>query len=139
MPNLFRSGRIWLFIAIVTASGVVFPQLAAKGHSHDEKHGKRRDEPPLQPLTDEQIHHAESLVATICSACHGPHLEGKVGPSLQGVDQRYSFEKIERIIRFGKGKQKQVPMPAGLVSDADATLLAHWLIQHPASGNTQSQ
>jgi len=139
MKEILSSGRIWLFIAIATFFGVLLSHFAAEAHGHDESHRKKHHAPPLPLLTDEQIRHAETLATTICSACHGPHLEGKLGPSLLGVEQRYSFEKIERIIRFGKGKQKQVPMPAGLVSDADAALLAHWLIQRPTDGSTQKQ
>lgn len=139
MKEILRNGRVWLFIAIVSSSVVLLSHFAAEAHAHDERHGKKHHAPPVPLLTDEQIHHAETLATTICSACHGPHLEGKLGPSLLGVDQRYSFEKIERIIRFGRGKQKEVPMPAGLVSDADATLLAHWLIQRPTDGSTQKQ
>jgi menaquinol-cytochrome c reductase cytochrome b/c subunit len=47
-----------------------------------------------------------------CMGCHGQHMEGGMGPSLQKVGGKYTAEQIADIIKKGKGQ-----MPAGLIKD----------------------
>jgi mono/diheme cytochrome c family protein len=80
------------------------------------------------PLSPEEINRASALYAQKCAACHGRQKQGgPVGPSLLGVGSRYSLAKIERIAQRGKGRKKAQPMPSGLVTAAEASLLARWL------------
>jgi hypothetical protein len=58
----------------------------------------------------------------------GDMAEGAVGPSLIGVGARYPLAKIEKIAQWGQGRKKPPPMPSGLVSEDDASLLAAWLV-----------
>lgn len=133
----------WLIAGTIVAAAMAFPMWlgATINHSHRELHDSDAEEAAL-PITAAENQHALQLVSSICSACHGEHLEGKIGPSLQHVNERYSLGQIEKIIRFGKGKKKDIFMPAGLVSDEDAALLARWLVlnegnvdsSHPGAG-----
>jgi cytochrome c551 len=52
-------------------------------------------------------------------------MEGASGPNLQKVGSKYNQDEIENIINNGQGS-----MPAGLVPEEDATVLAEWLAQH---------
>ncbi len=127
----------WLMAGAIVAAAIAIPLLlvAAKKHSRTEEHDSHVEE-TTQPLTTAENQHAWQLVTSICSACHGEHLDGNIGPSLQHVNERRSLAQTEKIIRFGKGKKKDVSMPAGLVSDKDAALLARWLVLH--EGNVDS-
>lgn len=113
-------------IFLVAAAAAVPALLKdAFGHSHaddDMDSGFH-----LHALTESQSRHAMRLISKNCTPCHGDSLEGNVGPSLQQVGQRYTADRIDQIIRYGKGKKKDISMPAGLVSDEDAELLAIWL------------
>ncbi|WP_339147850.1 MULTISPECIES: cytochrome c551 [unclassified Sutcliffiella] len=60
-----------------------------------------------------------------CIGCHGRNMEGASGPNLQKVGSKYNQDEIENIINNGQGS-----MPAGLVPEEDATVLAEWLAQH---------
>lgn len=97
------------------------------GYVHGK--GKRRDERTeiSEPLSAAEGQKAVALYSKTCAACHGHRLEGGVGPSLIDVRERYSIAKIEKIALRGKGKNKPVPMPAGLTTLEEARLLAHWL------------
>jgi mono/diheme cytochrome c family protein len=83
------------------------------------------------PLSEAEIEQARTIYARTCAGCHGPRLEGAVGPSLVSVRSRYPLAKIDRIAQRGKGKNKPISMPAGLVSPGAASLLARWLAAGP--------
>ena len=70
---------------------------------------------------------AEDLYRDRCAACHGVAREGAAGPSLAHISARRSAAKIARIAQFGKGRNKQNPMPAGLADAEEARILARWL------------
>ncbi|MGP4042417.1 cytochrome c550 [Gracilibacillus sp. D59] len=65
----------------------------------------------------------EALIQS-CIGCHGGDLEGGSGPSLNDVHERLSVEEIERTIIEGRPDKG---MPAGLVSNEEAAILAEWL------------
>ncbi len=84
-------------------------------------------------LTSEEIHSGgshsvaeagEKLYQKSCLSCHGENLEGKAGPSLKVIGGKLSEKEILSIIKNGKGM-----MPSGLVSDAEAKILASWLAE----------
>lgn len=78
-------------------------------------------------LTESDRLTAQRIYLKVCAGCHGVHLEGATGPSLNNVANRYSIEKLARIAQNGKGRKKAAPMPSGLVSATEARLLARWL------------
>ena len=94
------------------------------------RHSQARDTGhlPQLALSDSDRVHAQQIASTICAGCHGPQLAGGVGPSLNDIGHRRSADRIERIILHGKGRNKGVAMPSGLVSEADAALMAGWLV-----------
>ncbi|WP_027416095.1 c-type cytochrome [Aneurinibacillus terranovensis] len=66
---------------------------------------------------------AQKMYQAHCIVCHGQNLEGGVGPALAKIGSQLSRDQIRnRIINGGGG------MPAHLVSDADAKVLADWLV-----------
>lgn len=67
---------------------------------------------------------AQAIFQGKCISCHGQNLEGGVGPDLTKVGSKYkSADEIKTIIVKGRNG-----MPGGLVSEADAKVLADWLI-----------
>ncbi|SDN08699.1 cytochrome c550 [Sediminibacillus halophilus] len=68
----------------------------------------------------------EAIFQNNCASCHGGDLSGGAGPNLQEVGGRYSKDEIHEIIMNGTDGG----MPAGLVSDSEADLLAQWLSEH---------
>lgn len=133
--TFFRSIR-WALLAIVLdlamgGAWLTFQPLYAKGH-HGRDH--RQAETALAApasLSEAEVNQAKALFAGTCAGCHAERLEGGVGPSLVGVGSRHSRDKIERIVQYGKGRKKAVPMPAGLASAKDARLIARWLATNP--------
>jgi len=61
-----------------------------------------------------------------CVKCHGAQLEGINGPTLLGVGNRRSFEKIKSFIDNGKGN-----MPPGMFygSEKEKEILIKWLLK----------
>lgn len=125
----------WILLpaALALAVGTTY-----SGHVHaKDKHG--RVTVTSISLSSAEAQRASTLFAQTCAACHGARLEGGVGPSLVGVGSRYALAKIERIAQHGKGKKKSVPMPAGLATPEEASLLARWLISGPIFGTDSPQ
>ena len=94
------------------------------------------------PLSSAQSQRAAELYAERCAGCHGRQRQGGAGPSLVDIGLRRPQAKIEKIAQFGKGRKKEVSMPAGLVSAEEARLLATWLrastkARAPASSQRQ--
>jgi len=83
------------------------------------------------PLSANDASAARLLYQQRCAACHGPDLQGAVGPELTHLGSRRSFAKIEKILLRGKGRKKTTPMPGGLVNEQEARLLAAWLLRNP--------
>lgn len=93
----------------------------------------------LASLGAQESRRAEQLYLQVCASCHGNALQGGTGPSLQNLAQQRSPKKVERIIRRGKGRKKAVPMPGGLVSNADAAILASWLTGEQSAAFARAQ
>ncbi|MED0678237.1 cytochrome c [Aneurinibacillus thermoaerophilus] len=67
---------------------------------------------------------AQKIFQANCTSCHGQNMEGGVGPNLTKVGSKYkSADEIKNVIVKGRNG-----MPGGLVSEADAEVLAGWLI-----------
>lgn len=120
-----RSFGIGVALALAVCGLVTAQSSAARG-KHD-----RSDVAAPTPLSPAEARQAQALYAKTCAGCHGQQRQGVVGPSLVGVGERYSVAKIERIAQRGKGKNKAVSMPSGLVSADQARLLARWLVTEP--------
>ncbi|KPB05636.1 cytochrome c551 [Bacillus sp. CHD6a] len=105
------------FMAFVLGSSLL--TLAACGGGDEEQETSGGGE-----FTMVENEEAQQLYQS-CIGCHGNNMEGKSGPNLQKVGSKYSQEEIESIINNGQGN-----MPAGLVPEEDATVLAEWLAQH---------
>lgn len=106
--------------------GLAATQSSAARGKHD-----RSDVAAPTPVSPAEARQAQALYAKSCAGCHGQQRQGVVGPSLVGVGERYSLAKIERIAQRGKGKNKAVSMPSGLVPAEQARLLARWLVNEP--------
>ncbi|WP_434813678.1 cytochrome c551 [Bacillus halotolerans] len=91
--------------------------LAACG-SNDAKEEKTDNDSKTEASASE----GEELYQQSCVGCHGKDLEGVSGPNLQEVGGKYDEEKIESIIKNGRGN-----MPKGLVDDKEAASIAKWL------------
>lgn len=64
----------------------------------------------------------EAIYANSCAACHGQDLSGGAGPELTTVGSKLSADEIQDVIVNGVGT-----MPAGLVGNEEAEVLAEWL------------
>ncbi|WP_427308022.1 c-type cytochrome [Cupriavidus sp. H39] len=79
-------------------------------------------------------HASQDLASSkACLACHG--LDKKmVGPAFQDIKGKYSGRKdgqaqmVQSILKGSSGRWGPVPMPANAVSEADANILAKWIL-----------
>lgn len=134
----FRNKNRWpLLLLVLTVSLVI--GWAAIQRSTDKRSGRIVERKGLSPLSLSEEKLAIAVYIRTCAACHGEQLEGGVGPSLANVGSRRRMTKIERIIHRGKGKNKSIPMPAGLTSPDEARLLARWLVAGPKIGLSAHQ
>lgn len=108
----------WL-LGTVFASALV---LGACGGSGDTKNEAETNDTGGD--TTEEVSEAEKLYQQSCASCHANDLSGQAGPGLTDVGSNLSEDEIEKIIIEGKGS-----MPAGLVGDDDAKILASWLAE----------
>lgn len=86
--------------------------------SNDAKEEKTDNSKETEATASE----GEELYQQSCVGRHGKDLEGVSGPNLQEVGGKYDEEKIESIIKNGRGN-----MPKGLVDDKEAASIAKWL------------
>lgn len=68
---------------------------------------------------------AEEIFKNSCAACHGGDLTGASAPDLTEVGSKFSEGEIEDIIINGT----DAGMPAGLVDNEHAAVLAEWLAE----------
>jgi mono/diheme cytochrome c family protein len=123
-----------LLVGGLTLAGCQQDPGSGSGSGSGKGEGRNRSAADSEPSADLSVANAQranAVYAETCATCHGGQRQGGVGPSLIGVGSRYSQAKIEQIAQFGKGRKKEVSMPAGLVSAADAQLLALWLQTDP--------
>lgn len=66
----------------------------------------------------------ETIYKNNCMSCHGQNLEGRVGPDLRKIGDKYDRAQIAAVIRDGKGS---MPSFKGRLSDAQIDELAAWL------------
>lgn len=60
-----------------------------------------------------------------CSACHGSDLKGAPsGPPVVNMKSKYTEEDLLKLMNDGKGM-----MPAKLLSEENAKLVAEWLLE----------
>jgi len=119
-----RLGVLIFAATVLVAGASAWALVFGRDHHHGQWQTQLR---AVQPLSAAERDRVEALAKSICATCHGAALTGGVGPSLTGIGNRRSLARIERILVQGKGKNKSVSMPSGLVSEADAALLARWL------------
>jgi cytochrome c551 len=87
--------------------------------------GDNAGEEPKEESGTKDTAKAEEIVQQNCISCHGQNLEGGgAAPSLEKVGSKYDEDKIESIINKGQGG-----MPAGLINETDAAVVAEWLAQ----------
>lgn len=116
-------GYLILGVTFIAAVGWI-----ATSPPYGKGRSRSASEESIPPLSAAERDQAAALYAEKCAACHGEQMKGGAsGPSLVGVASRDSLHKIERIAWRGKGKKKPQPMPSGLASPAEASLLARWL------------
>ena len=112
-------------VVAIAVLGAIYSVISIRDHAGRHRAGKDAESTALSAVESKR---AQALYASKCAACHGMDLQGGVGPSLEGVGKRRSLSKIAKIARQGKGRNKAVQMPAGLVNGEEARLLARWLI-----------
>lgn len=60
-----------------------------------------------------------------CSTCHGSDFKGaQAGPPVLNMKSKYTEEDLLKLLNDGKGM-----MPARLLSEEDAKLVAEWLLE----------
>lgn len=130
-----RSRSVWIIPLLVSGLAVSACQKENKRESGSGngtgRHRKVAASTASALPSEGDAQRASKLFADTCAACHGNKRQGGIGPSLIDVGSRYSEAKIAKIAQFGKGRKKDVSMPAGLVSADDASLLARWLATEP--------
>jgi len=68
---------------------------------------------------------AAGLFEKSCSTCHGADLKGaQAGPPVLNMKSKYTEEDLLKLMNNGKGM-----MPARLLSEEDAKLVAEWLLE----------
>lgn len=96
--------------------------------------------PSVQAVADD----AKAAVLAKQNACLGCHAVDKkiVGPGFQAVAKKYANDPgataflKNKIIKGGSGSWGVVPMPANAkLSDANASLLASWILRGAPSAN----
>lgn len=128
-----KTRSVWIIPLLVSGLAVSACQKeSGSGNGNGNgRHRKAAKSISSTPLSEADAQRANTLFAATCAACHGAQRQGGIGPSLIDVGSRYSAAKIAQIAQFGKGRKKDVSMPAGLVSADDASLLARWLAAEP--------
>ena len=139
---------LMLLVLVVGAASFMVGRVTGTGEqdeSAEHEHGKgrgqgkpheRAENVSIAALIDADAKTAAAFYAKTCAGCHGVNRQGAIGPSLIGVGARYPLEKIEHIAQFGKGRKKQVSMPAGLASPSEADLVARWLVTTTAANTS---
>lgn len=61
-------------------------------------------EPPKIDLSANEQKKARTFYNNTCQTCHGPNMEGSVGPSLKKVGDQYLFSEFKEIVLNGRGQ-----------------------------------
>src|SRR5690606_22850132 len=61
-------------------------------------------EPPKIDLSADDQKKAKTLYDRTCMACHGPNMEGGVGPTLKNVAQTVIYDEFKAIVLNGRGQ-----------------------------------
>lgn len=85
-----------------------------------------------QTILDTDSHNgfsdAVQLFQTNCESCHGDNLQGGIGPNLQHVGSKLTFEQIVRQINSGGGPMPGYgPLNQAILSEQQVQTLAKWL------------
>jgi len=67
---------------------------------------------------------AQVIYKQNCLSCHGGDLEGKMGPNLQAVGEKYELNELQAIIMNGQGR---MPAFKKRLDEQEITVLAEWL------------
>jgi cytochrome c551 len=116
---------------VVAVSCMLFTLALATGCATSSKNNEGASKKPAEQgqqagggTSGGQKQNAQHIYQANCTSCHGKNLEGAVGPSLTKVGSKYkNADEIKNVIVKGRDG-----MPGGLVSEADAKILADWLI-----------
>ena len=88
-------------------------------------------EPPKVDISDDEVKKAKTLYDNTCKACHGPNMEGGVGPTLKNVSQHIFYDEFKAIILNGRGQ-----MPGFVhVDEASLSSLYRFMGGNPRSMN----
>lgn len=60
-------------------------------------------------LTGEQLNMAQAMYVQNCQACHGADHKGVIGPSLEKLGNKISFDNFKNILAVGKGQMPGFP------------------------------
>lgn len=118
--------KIWFTsgASIVLAGCLIFLLFFYRGHQPSpspNSNGGTQDTSAGNP---------EEIVSNSCISCHGENLQGGAGPALNKIGAKYTQNDIEDIIKNGKNG-----MPAGVISNEEAAIVAEWLSQKKWRGN----
>lgn len=88
-------------------------------------------EPPKVEISADEINKAKTLYDNTCKTCHGPNMEGGVGPTLKNVPQHIFFDEFKNIVLNGRGQ-----MPGFVhVDEASLASLYRYMGGNPRSMN----
>lgn len=112
-----RFGRALALSAVALSAAVLFAACGQSGQK-DNTGGPAAQPGGAAPAG------VETIYKNNCMSCHGQNLEGRVGPDLRKVGDKYDRAQIAAIIRDGRGG---MPSFKGRLSDAQIDELAAWL------------
>jgi quinoprotein glucose dehydrogenase len=88
-------------------------------------------EPPKVDISKDEVKKAKTLYDNTCKSCHGPNLEGGVGPTLKNVTQHIFYDEFKAIVLDGRRQ-----MPGNVhVDEASLASLYRFMGGNPISGN----
>jgi len=109
-----RFGRALALSAVALSAAVLFTACGQKSNTGG---------PAAQPGGAAPAG-VETIYKNNCMSCHGQNLEGRVGPDLRKIGDKYDRAQIAAVIRDGRGG---MPSFKGRLSDAQIDELAGWL------------
>lgn len=114
-----------------TASNPEKGLMFVMSQEHPSVYQLSKVEPPKIDLSADDHKKAQTLYDNTCKTCHGPNMEGGVGPSLKNVSQHIFYDEFKTIVLNGRGQ-----MPGFVhVDEASLANLYRFMGGNPRSFN----
>ncbi|WP_018661461.1 cytochrome c550 [Heyndrickxia acidiproducens] len=110
------------YLLIMALGLVLVFFLSLKGVGDAKESAKEKENPKTAQTADAKFD-PEGFAKKNCVTCHGDNLQGSSGPSLHGVGEKLSKDKIKDVLKNGTSGG----MPAGLVPPEHTDEMADWV------------